>query len=105
MPCAERPSAKPLAEEESTFRSRNKGPAQIEPSTPVRTTKDAESAGRPPSFSAMDMAIGVVTLFGAKLMMVSGDAPRSPAIRTVEVIAVTAPAKSPNKIGSQFLAS
>ena len=86
-------------------KSRNKGPAEIEPSTPVSTTKEAESAGRPPSFSAIDMAIGVVTLFGAKLMMVSGDAPRSPAIRTVEVIAVTAPAKSPNKIGSQFLAS
>lgn len=102
MPCAERPSAKPLAEEESTFRSRNKGPAQIEPSTPVRTTKDAESAGRPPSFSAMDMAIGVVTLFGAKLMMVSGDAPRSPAIRTVEVIAVTAPAKVPIKSEASF---
>jgi hypothetical protein len=53
----------------------------------------------------MDMAMGVVTLFGAKLMMVSGEAPSNPAIRTVEVIAVKAPAKSPNKIGSQFLAN
>ena len=50
----------------------------------------------------MDMAMGVVTLFGAKLMMVSGEAPSNPAIRTVEVIAVKAPAKVPIKSVANF---
>ena len=47
------------------------------PRMPVATANTAASAGRPPIFSAMPIAIGAVTDFGASDSSVAGDAPSS----------------------------
>lgn len=69
------------------------------PAIPVKTTIPAVNSGIPPIFSEMPMAIGVVTLFGAKLMMVSKEAPNKAPKRMVEMIPVAQPTKTPIRSG------
>ena len=50
------------------------------------------------------MAIGTVTLLGASEIIVSGEAPRAPAISTAAPMATVPPAKRPQVRGSHILA-
>ena len=66
-PCEEAPKANPLAMLLSMPISRMAiGPTML-PKMPTATTITAVSEGIPPLFSAMPMAIGVVTDFGSKV--------------------------------------
>ena len=61
----------------------------IAPVMPVRMTNTAVRDGMPPIFSAMPMAIGVVTDFGASDNSVWRLAPKAHAMPTADTIAVT----------------
>ena len=64
-------------------------------------TSTAVNDGRPPIFSAMPMAIGVVTDLGAIDRMVAGDAPSSHAIPIAVTIAAALPSTAPASNASQ----
>ncbi len=70
------------------------------PTTPVVTANTAASAGRPPIFSAMPIAIGAVTDFGASESSVAGEAPSAQAMPTALPSASSEPAASAPAIGS-----
>jgi len=59
---------------------------------PVEMTSTAVSEGRPPSCSAMPIATGVVTDFGASEASASLEPPSSQAMPTAEAAAVAEPA-------------
>ncbi len=68
--------------------------------TPVTTANTAASGGKPPIFSAMPIAMGVVTDFGASDSSVAGVAPSTAAIASTDTTAVAAPTHSAHAIGS-----
>ena len=72
-------------------------------STAVSDTAPAANVVSPPISSASEMAIGVVTDFGASDSMVISDAPNSPAIAIAEPAANNAPVLTVNKMGNAIL--
>jgi hypothetical protein len=70
------------------------------PRMPVVITSTAVSEGRPPMRSAIPMAMGVVTDFGANDSCVTVLAPKAAATATADSAAVTEPATSVNSSGS-----
>ena len=84
IPCEAAPMASPKATLSwilNTFKI--PGPI-IAPKIPVHITNAAVSGGTPPIFSAMDIAIGVVTDFGAILATISFEAPNHLAVSAAE---------------------
>ena len=77
----------------------NKGVPIIAPRMPVRITSPAVKDGKPPIRSAMPIAMGDVTDFGASEVTVSILAPSIAAIATAETTAVTDPASNAATIG------
>ena len=78
----------------------NSGVPMIAPRMPVRITSPAVSDGSPPMLSAIPIAMGEVTDFGASELTVSMLAPSAAAMATAETTAVTAPAIRAAKIGN-----
>ena len=69
----------------------------IAPAMPVIATVTAVSEGKPPIFSAIPMAIGIVADFGASDSSVSVEAPNAHPIATAEPIAVIDPSEQCNR--------
>ena len=101
-PCEEAPSANPLAMRLSmpnTFITN--GPTRL-PNIPTATTTTAVSEGMPPDFSAMPIAIGVVTDLGSSVATNAASAPIILPIAMTLTIPTIAPTKTDVRIETTF---
>lgn len=96
-PCEEAPNANPLAIRLSMPKIFiTNGPTML-PKIPTATTMTAVREGMPPDFSAMPIAIGVVTDFGSSVATNAASAPISSPI----AITLTNPDNCSDKDGRQ----